>query len=251
MLIGQERLRKELDAIKYEINKGKNFNLIFSGPSGYGKTSFALNFLNRICPGSYYISGPPLFKFHTGKRFNFLDEIHRLKEPEFLYSYLDSGNYVTLFTTNEIGLLEEALVNRCIPLYLEPYTREEIELLIKSIINLPQDQIDFLLEISSLNPRIVKVTLNRLVNLFGYYGKPNSVDELANICHDILNINSGGLTKSMQVYLDYLKRCGGQASLDLIKNGTRLDKGEIMRDIEPVLIYKGLIRITSKGRIMV
>jgi len=57
-----------------------------------------------------------------------------------------------------------------------------------------------------------------------------------------------GLTIECNIYLEFIKKVK-RASLDLISSATRLDKSLIKNVIEPILIEKGLVIITGRGRV--
>jgi len=52
-------------------------------------------------------------------------------------------------------------------------------------------------------------------------------------------------------YLEVLEDVGGTASIFLLKSILHIDDNTLKREIEPVLLKKGLIKITSKGRSLV
>jgi len=59
----------------------------------------------------------------------------QLKEPEFLYYFLDSGKFTFFLLSNESGNLKEPLINRCIPFIFHPYSQKEINLMVKTRLN--------------------------------------------------------------------------------------------------------------------
>jgi len=46
------------------------------------------------------------------------------------------------------------------------------------------------------------------------------------------------MNKLDEIYLNYLKNVGGRASINSISYGTGITKTEILREIEPGLLYK-------------
>jgi len=254
--IGQTSWKEEYLGIYNEMLRGENFNIIFRAPSGYGKTLLALRTLNclGVDTGVYYFPSadglslePP---FREWKRIHIIDEAHGLKNQEFFYPLMDIGKYTFFFLTNESGLLKEPLINRCIQFIFQPYTPEELTQIIEFVLrkyNLPYE---LLLEIGrrSIHPRDAKILGQRLSIIFNNYGTPKTIDELDNFLSRIMGIDQDGFSPLERTYLEFLRRSGGIASLDTISYGTRFDRGTILRDIEPRLIYRNKIKISSKGR---
>lgn len=252
--IGQENIIEELRYLLADIREGRNYNLLFRAPSGFGKTTLGLICLNSfgLNDSYYYIpdtDGNINLNAIREKRFHFIDEVHLLKTPEPLYQYLDTGNYTFILASNESGNLKEPLINRCIPFIFEPYSDDELYQITRRYINqnLPDE---FILEVSrrcKRNPRIIKVTCTRINYIVKNY-RINSDEDYMGILENILQIKGGGLNRHDLIYLEYLERTGGHASLNALSSGTGLDKNLILSEIEPGLLYLGIIKITSKGR---
>jgi Holliday junction resolvasome RuvABC ATP-dependent DNA helicase subunit len=250
---GQERIKRELELLLPEIDGGRNVNIILAAPSGHGKTTLAYKLLSHFGFDRCQISMPPDFYFATDKRFHFMDEIQELKNPEPLYPYMDSNEHVIIIATNEMGVLKEPLINRCIPFMFEPYSEDDIRKMVKEILSGVQLSDDIIDSISGRcfgNPRIVRNLCMRLSYVFKKI-VPLNVDELDAIMENIMAIYKDGLNPLELRYLDFLNEVGGRASLSLIAYGTHLDKASIMRDIEPKLLYLKKISITSKGRSLI
>lgn len=253
--IGQESILEELRYLLADIREGRNYNILFRAPSGFGKTTLGLICLNSfgLNDSYYYIpdnDGIINLDAIREKRFHFIDEIHMLKTPEPLYQYLDSNQYTFILASNESGNLKEPLINRCIPFIFEPYSDDELYQMTRKYINNPDLPDDFVLEVSrrcKRNPRIIKITCTRINYIIKNY-KINSDDDYMRILEDILQIRGGGLNRHDLIYLEFLERIGGHASLNVLSSGTGLDKNLILSEIEPGLIYLGIIEITSKGR---
>jgi Holliday junction resolvasome RuvABC ATP-dependent DNA helicase subunit len=255
--VGQSNVVQELKALIEPIQGGLNLNLLFRAPSGYGKTCLAINssltFANHDCNNIEYLlpneSGN--ISINPNKRFHIIDEAHLLKNQELLYPAMDSHKHFFYILTNESGELKEPLQNRCINFIFHDYTEEELIEIIKDSISSAIFKLDTL-ELKEIvrncngNPRIAKQIISRLYNLFSTYGTPRDYHDITYLIENILQIQDG-LNLEHRRYLDFLKSAK-TASLDLISLSTRIDKSTIRRDIEPVLIYKNLIKITSKGR---
>jgi Holliday junction resolvasome RuvABC ATP-dependent DNA helicase subunit len=218
-----------------------------------GKTTLAYSILVALGSINSHISHPDNgFYFDTSKRFHFLDEAHMIPSPESFYGYMDSGKYTIIIATNEPGDLKEPMYNRCIPLVFEPYTDQELFLIGKGQLHqypsVP-DEVVWCLVRKFKVPRVLKQTIERLKSIFPSF-IPRNEEELNSILEEILNIDRDGLNPYERLYMRTLKDLGGQASLNLLVNATRMGKNTILRDIEPSLIYRKFIRLSSKGRIL-
>lgn len=250
---GQQKILRELQYLLPEIQSGRNISILLSAPSGHGKTTLAYYILNILGWNDSQISMPPNFPYDSSKRVHFFDEAHMLENVEALYEIMDAGSNVILLATNETGLLKEPVVNRCIPLIFEPYSEDDIFYIVRDCMaefNLSDEMLRGIVTRSKLNPRIAKTTSMRLQYIFRQGGVPKTISDLDNIIFDILNIDPSGLNPVDRTYINCLKNSNGRASLSMIAHSTHIDKATILRDIEPHLIYLGLIQIGPRGRIL-
>lgn len=256
MFIGQNQILEELSFIIPRLKQGVNENILLRGASGYGKTKLAFNIANLIdgVNAVYYLPDKDgKVEIVRDKRIHIIDEAHLLKEPEFLYPLMDSKNYIFIFASNEAGELKEPLVNRCFQFIFKPYTDEEIQCIIQNILKttglkIPKGFLPIISKNSNGNPRLATKLCQRLINIFYINGVPEEKD-LEGVIEKFLQIKDG-LQEIHIRYLDFLNRVK-HASLDTISNSIKIDKATIKFEIEPVLLYKGLIQITSKGRTIV
>lgn len=255
IFIGQERIKRELQAIlKDVIDLNANLNILFRAPSGCGKTTLGLLILWNLGIENcvYYVpDNDGLIYFNKDKRFHFIDEIHTLKNPETLYQLMDSGEYCFFLASNESGILKEPLRNRCINFIFDAYTKEEMSQIVTSNLKnwgLSDNMIEVICECSRNTPRVAKVLCQRLDHVFRNIFYPKTTDELRKLLNEIIDIKSDGTTRQDLIYLQFLENAGGRASLDAISYGTGIDKATILSEIEPFLLYKRKIRITSRGR---
>lgn len=250
MFIGQEKIIKELYLLTEDIRNGVNHNIMLRAPSGYGKTTLAYSYISALnkLGWTYYIPKDgilyPDFNYKTV--IQVLDEVHTLKEVEWLYPLLDSGKYSFLLLSNETGGLKEPLRNRCIQLIFERYNDEDLEKILKKSFDFPDTFIKEIIPFCKGNPRILLKLGERLEYIFKFK-QPTNTDELINIFNDILNLKQGR-DAAERTYIDFLSRIGGQASLQTILGGTHLDKNHVLFEIEPSLIVEGMLEITNRGR---
>jgi Holliday junction resolvasome RuvABC ATP-dependent DNA helicase subunit len=250
---GQEKVVKELQLIAKACRAEKNFNIMFSAPSGYGKTTLAMLFIEAKGLIFSSIGNPPNFSVDLSRRYLFLDEIHLLKTPTYLFSIMDSGDHTFIFATNESGNVFETLLNRCVLLEFSDYTDGEAAAIFlhNMEMKLPDYIIDMVLRVTSNNPRrIVNLSL-RLKYLFNDYGIPDNADSFSKLLFDILDLDVNGYNSLQRRYLQYLEDIGGKGSLDTLTFGLKVNKETLMRDVEPKLLKDKKIILTSKGRILV
>jgi len=244
--IGQSKIRNELGFLMDDFKQDNNYSILLSAPSGMGKTTLGYLFLAHS-NSSYHIVIPneEFVSLDLSKRIQMVDEVHLLRNPEILYPLMDSREHSFVFTTNEIYSLKEPLVNRCIAFTFEQYNNSELLEMVNffSEKKLPENIVQYVADISGGIPRILKNLCIRLNYITRYMVNPNYM----NIISEVMNIRDG-LTELERRYIDFINRAGGKASIDSITNGTRLEKAFVLREIEPRLVYLGLVKITSKGR---
>lgn len=254
--IGQEGILRELIYILPEFEAGRNMNILFSAPSGYGKTTLAFLIIGKLGveqDTAYYIpDNDGNINFDHSKRFHLIDEAQNLKNPEILYRYMDDNSKYSVFIlTNELGNLKEPVINRCIPFYFSPYTEEDIFSIVESVLisyDLDVNIISVIVQNCKNNPRVTKKVCERLENVFRVRGIPKTKEDILYILQNILRIYNG-LNDMDFMYLNFLQKVG-RAGLVAIANGIHMDKNTIQKEIEPFLIEKGIIQITPRGRIL-
>lgn len=251
---GQERIVKELENLLEDLVHGINMNFIFRAPSGYGKTTLGLLCLNilGINNSAMYIPEDGMLNrpIQENLRFHFIDEVHTLKSPEFLYPLMDSGQYTFFLASNESGDLKEPLRNRCIPFLFSQYSLTDMEGVVRGHLDtkLNDEMINLIARRCRNTPRVAKIVCQRLESVFRNYLIPTNTDDLEMILNELLYIRENGINQLDETYLDYLESVGGRASLHTLISGTRIDKTTILTEIEPHLLYLKRIRITSRGR---
>ena len=254
---GQSHLFDEIKILAEKIEGGQNFSFLIKGGSGMGNTTLALHLMGMFCHfsqreldkfGQYSIASETVEftpEMLQNKRFFILDEIHAVENIEYLYQYLDSNKYTFIFCTNQSGELPEALVNRCIVFNLTRYEEGDIIEIVKEYYPTSNNDIaNVIANNANLNPRVAIQYSKRLCNINNSISTP---EEMKKVMKQFLSVEDG-LTIECNIYLEFIKKVK-RASLDLISSATRLDKSLIKNVIEPILIEKGLVIITGRGRV--
>ena len=251
-IIGQKQNIPTFNSLIEGLKSGKNYNILIAGSSGYGKTYIGeLIIMLSDCDKDCMIYDSGLKMFIQSKRIHLIDEAHTIKEPEFLYSYMDSGNYTFIILTNYYGDLKEPFRNRCMDIHLNKYSKQELGEIANLTISkrtghsLNNFQKLVFGEKSRGTPRIAKNIAERVL-LFTKDKIPQNEKELRRVL-GILSIYKGGFREVDRRYLSFLAKVH-TASLNTISQTLSLDKEYISNEIEPFLIEKELISITSKGR---
>lgn len=252
IFIGQKKIIKELFILQEQITNGKNYNLAFFAPAGYGKTVLAFWLIHKWGLNNTDLNIPERkgeIELNLDKRFIFVDEVHLVENPEIMYYPMESGKHTFIIATNNSQLLPDALVSRCIPFYFSPYSDTEIFQIVKQYLNMFHLPEVYYSTISSRvkTPRQIKLLCQRVEAVFRVDGIPSDSEKLDEILTTLLDVDAEGLTSQDYMYLDFLSRVG-RASISSISGATRLSRDLILSEIEPRLLYLGKIKITSRGR---
>ncbi|ATZ21653.1 replication-associated recombination protein A [Mesoplasma tabanidae] len=199
-IIGQENLLKEDGLIKRMISKNFCRSLIFYGPSGVGKTSFAIALANDLnieydLFNASYDKKENLTKI-IDKAINkerfilIIDEIHRLNrdKQDILLNFMESGNVYLFATTTEnpFFTINPAIRSRATILELKRVNHEDsfnfVNKLIgdkKIDINIKPESLKYLCE---LNSGDIRSLLNN-IELFNslYKGEEITMDLISSV----------------------------------------------------------------------
>jgi Holliday junction resolvasome RuvABC ATP-dependent DNA helicase subunit len=254
--IGQEVIMNQLQAILPELySTHGSENFLLRGPSGWGKTKLALQMCNYLTAGK--------FKMYLGNDFNerrfnsevwvhFLDEVHLLEPVEPLYPLLDAKTHVFILATNDRTVLAEPLVNRCLDLTFTDYSILELRVILRESgkIRLPDSYLNYIIETGAKNPRICIRLLRKIEMILKLGGDISTLDKFKEFLQNSLGIQDGFDTLA-QRYLQILREIGGVASIDTISQILHVDKETLRSQIEPILLYRNRVRISSRGRTLV
>ena len=251
--IGQSHIMNQLrDILPHLYENDVGMNMLMRGPSGWGKTRKSYMVCNNLTGGDFeYCFGDKLV-FTDSKRVHFIDEVHLLEHPEVLYPKMDSGKFVIVIATNDVALLPEALSNRCVEFIFDKYSKAELREIGGGFLltPLPIEFLDYIIESGGGNPRMIKNLVGRLNIILTR--RPNLVKNINLDQFKILLEELFGIVDGMDImcnrYLDALSSLGGTASISTISTYIHIDQNTLKFYVEPVLLYKNKIKITSRGR---
>lgn len=241
--------------------KTERFNLLFSGNAGTGKTYSAKMIACETRKPFLYLNGAmskrkitDLIRSIAPHSIILIDEIHNLPEKiaEIIYSAIqdneiyDDGkrflldNITFIGTTTEPERLPRPLLDRFMRIeFEEPNEETAKQILLK--MGLDEECVDLLINYT-LNIRILKKFIE-YTKLYGELNKDNLIKVFK-----LMRINIySGLSEEQDKYLAYLKKIG-KAGLRNISLVLKKSEDYIKLDIEPDLIRKSMIIITSRGR---
>jgi Holliday junction resolvasome RuvABC ATP-dependent DNA helicase subunit len=254
--IGQSHIMNQLkDILPHLYENDVGMSILMRGPSGWGKTRMSFMICNYLTGGKFeYCLGDKL-SFREDVRVHFIDEVHLLEHPEVMYPFMDSGKYVIVIATNDVALLPEALSNRCVEFIFNRYTIPELREIAGMSLQtkLPVPFIDYIIESGGGNPRIIKSLIGRLNIVLSR--RPNLLDGINLDGFRLLLLESFGIKDGMDVmctrYIEALEHLGGTAALGTISAYVHIDQNTLKFYVEPTLLYKNRLRISSKGRSLI
>lgn len=255
--VGQSHIMRQLkDILPHLYETGAGMNILIRGPSGWGKTRMSFMICNYLTGGDFeYCLGDSLL-FNENVRVHFIDEVHLVEHPEVLYPRMDSGKFVIVIATNDVAMLPEALSNRCVEFIFDRYTIPELREISKTClgsVEVSTDKLDYIIESGGYNPRIIKSLISRLSIILSR--NPNILNGLdlsrfKQLLADVFGIHDG-MDVMCTRYIESLEKLGGTASIQTISAYVHIDQNTLKYYVEPILLYKERIKITSKGRSLI
>lgn len=289
--IGQEKARANL-SVFIEAARRREFamdHVLLHGPPGLGKTTLSQIIARELGVGFRATSGPVLVKAGdlaavlTNLQPNdllFIDEIHRLNPAveEILYPamedykidimigegpgarsiQIDLPPFTLVAATTRAGLISAPLRDRFgIPVHLQFYTFDELELIIRRLAQL----LDLDLSVAGAQeiarrsrgtPRIAGRLLRRVRDFATVMNK--EIVDLATAQHALnrLDIDDRGLDAMDRQYLERLAvhYGGGPVGVETL-SAALSEQRDVLEDVvEPYLIQQGLIDRTQRGRVL-
>ncbi len=247
--IGQEAAQKR---IGLWIKTNFRTNTLFRGGPGSGKTTLAKIYAQAISGGDYYYHlctrgtniSPP-----EGAKVVILDEIHNLRNEEIWYEFPG----VLIGCTTEGAPISEPLMTRMTEIWMDGYTLEELTQIVIDKVSLTPIAAYAISLRARGNPRVALRLAREVQTYISHWGAPQTGSPEAAIAKygsilDQFDTMPGGYTKNDLLYLEALESLGGTASLATLTATLGLSRSTLTDEIEPFLLSKKVIVITSKGR---
>lgn len=290
-MIGQqeviERLRIVVDAAK---KRGESLgHILFDGPPGLGKTTFATCIPRELNVPLITSSGPALkapkdlIPYLTNMEANtvfFVDEIHRIPKPveEYLYTAMEDFRidivlgegvnartinlklkpFTLIGATTRAGMLSAPLRDRFhVREHLGFYSIEELTEIVRRSASKLDAQIDddAALEIARRSRDTPRIANNRLRWVRDYADSKAGgkvTVPVAQAALEMAGIDSLGLDKQDRSYLQTIIRvfAGGPAGVEAIAHTMNLAPDTLSDEVEPFLLRIGLLIRTPRGRMV-
>jgi len=289
--VGQARARENL-AVFVEAAKTRREALdhvLLVGPPGLGKTTLAQIVARELGVGFKATAGPVIAKAGDlaalltnleDRDVLFIDEIHRLSPAveEILYPAMedyvldliigegpaarsvriDLSKFTLVGATTRLGLLTNPLRDRFgIPIRLEFYSVEELELIVKRGarlfgIGLTDDGATEIARRARGTPRIAGRLLRRVRDFAIVAGRETIDRPAADDALQRLEVDAAGLDTLDRRYLRVIAESygGGPAGIETIAAALSEPRDALEEIVEPFLIQRGLVQRTPRGRML-
>ena len=289
--VGQSKVKANLQVF-VDAARGRKEALdhvLFVGPPGLGKTTLAQIVARELGVNFRATSGPVIAKAGDlaalltnleDRDVLFIDEIHRLAPAveEILYPAMeeyqldliigegpaarsvriDLSRFTLIGATTRLGLLTTPLRDRFgIPIRLDFYTDEELELIVRRgarVLGAPVSD-DGAKEIARRargTPRVAGRLLRRVRDFASVGGATRITKEIADRALLALEVDAHGLDSLDRRYLTMIAEnfSGGPVGIETISAALSEPRDAIEDIVEPYLIQQGFVQRTPRGRLL-
>ncbi len=286
--IGQEHIK---GVVKTAMESGKKRkwhigHILFSGPSGFGKTTMAhiiskQGQVNIKAVTGYAITKPSeiISILNTLENWDilFIDEIHRLKPniEEVLYIAMEDfvidmvmpegGNvripinpFTLIGATTKSESLSQPIKNRFVyNFHFMEYTPNEKETIIKKYLDKYEIQTseEIIKKISEKVGSVPREIHNLCIKIRDFVITKSQEKKLTDsLWEDFLKhskIDEGGMTPLHKKYLEILEKADRPMGVKAIAVQLGVNEKAVEEDVEPLLLKLGKIEKTGAGRILV
>lgn len=247
--VGQYAIKRELLAM---LAAKSTRPILLRGNFGSGKTTLAK--IYGIYRGDYTYQEVPdvLTGLNSSVKTHIIDEIHLAGKFELLYPQMRDQAFV--FCTTERQALPAPFVSRCIELVMGDYLDSDLEQIVTQYasregIVLDPNAVKIIASRSRSTPRTATILVDRLKNLAILEGASMTARFVASTL-DSLRVYPNGLMQDDINYLTALAESGSPVSLRALSSILNRDESYIQENVESFLLYKRLISITPRGRII-
>ncbi len=289
-MVGQREVIDRLDiAVDAARKRGESLgHILFDGPPGLGKTTFATCIPKELNVALVTASGPglkapkDLIPYLTNLEENavlFIDEIHRLPKPveEYLYTAMEDfrldivlgegvnartinlklKKFTLIGATTRAGMLSAPLRDRFhMREHLGFYGLTEMtEILRRSAkklnVRLAEDAAAEIARRSRATPRIANNRLRWIRDYADSKAGGNATLEVSQAALQMAGIDTLGLDKQDRGYLTTLIRVfgGGPAGVEAIAHTMNLATDTLSDEVEPFLLRSELVIRSPRGRV--
>jgi len=253
--IGQESIKSELSTILKATKKHgiPVQHVLFSGSFGLGKTTLANIFASMIGKCSYVTAlNIKNEQDLPATQVVVVDEIHTIRDEEWLLTVMDRGEQTILGATTTAGSLSGPLRSRFVSLVLEPYSVEELQVMVGgAATNLKYNCPDYTsYEVAKRGKTVARIALFLFKRVYDriILNDGNVTPEKLDEWFEGMKIDKDGLDNADRAYI----RCLSERAIGIqnLSAMTGMDKITIEESVEPYLLTHGFVRRTPKGRIL-